>query len=228
MDEYYSGGRDTGSTRPGADDESSRGGPRPGTGCRIGSMATNLAPGFLVAVPAAPGPEFPAVGRAAARADRRRRAGGRGQPREPALAARAVPRPRDPLRRRSRQARPAGAARSSRSRASCCTAPSTTIRRDARSSTASTSAPRRDTLSRLCKLPRGRFHCFAGYAGWGPGQLEREIADGSWIVDRRRARRSCSISPPDEAWALACATPGIDPAAIVPGGADAESRSSSL
>lgn len=38
------------------------------------------------------------------------------------------------------------------------------------------------TLGRLCNLQTGRFHCYSGYAGWGPGQLEREIGEGSWII----------------------------------------------
>ena len=76
------------------------------------------------------------------------------------------------------------------------------------------------TLTRLCHLPRGRFHCFAGYAGWAPGQLEREIQDGSWIVTGASPRVVLDL-PADDAWALTLRDAGIDPAAIVPGGANA-------
>ncbi len=30
--------------------------------------------------------------------------------------------------------------------------------------------------------PAGRFRVFAGYAGWGPDQLESEMQQGAWIV----------------------------------------------
>jgi putative transcriptional regulator len=59
-----------------------------------------------------------------------------------------------------------------------------------------------------------RFAVLLGHAGWGPGQLDDEIREGSWIMvdldpalvfDRDHGER----------WAAALATLGIDPARVV-------------
>lgn len=75
------------------------------------------------------------------------------------------------------------------------------------------------TLGRLCGRSGHRFHCYAGYAGWAPGQLEREIREGSWIM--------APIDPgmvldgdPDAMWSDAMHSVGIDPALLVPGGTE--------
>ena len=47
---------------------------------------------------------------------------------------------------------------------------------------------------------RGRIRVFAGYAGWGPGQLEDEIEEESWIILPAFARDVFSASP-DSLWA---------------------------
>lgn len=75
------------------------------------------------------------------------------------------------------------------------------------------------TLARLCSLQQGRFHCYSGYAGWGPGQLEREIAEGAWIIAPSNPHLVLE-GPPDEIWVRALRDLGIDPAAIVPGGGE--------
>jgi putative transcriptional regulator len=44
-----------------------------------------------------------------------------------------------------------------------------------------------------------RARVFAGYAGWGPGQLEREVDEGSWIVEPALAE-DVFTDEPDELW----------------------------
>jgi putative transcriptional regulator len=75
----------------------------------------------------------------------------------------------------------------------------------------------RNTLGRLCTLPRGRFHCFSGYAGWGPGQLEREIQEGTWIAGPADPSLVLDAGP-GEIWIRSLRALGIDPTSIVPGG----------
>jgi putative transcriptional regulator len=72
------------------------------------------------------------------------------------------------------------------------------------------------TLTRLCGLSAGKFHCFSGYAGWAPGQLEREIAEGTWIVTPVDARLILDLAP-GQIWSRVLTDNGIDPQAIVPG-----------
>jgi putative transcriptional regulator len=40
---------------------------------------------------------------------------------------------------------------------------------------------------------------FAGYAGWGPGQLDSELEEGSWIVEPAIATDVFTLEP-DELW----------------------------
>lgn len=47
---------------------------------------------------------------------------------------------------------------------------------------------------------RGLIRVFAGYSGWGPGQLEDEIEEESWIIVPGFAEDVFSLSP-DRLWA---------------------------
>ena len=59
-----------------------------------------------------------------------------------------------------------------------------------------------------------------GYAGWGPGQLEKEIAENSWLFTD--ADESLVFSKDlDGKWASVLAEMGIDPSCLSQGGGKA-------
>ena len=43
------------------------------------------------------------------------------------------------------------------------------------------------TLQLLQAPPSTRARVVVGYAGWGPGQLDKELAASAWLIDRRRS-----------------------------------------
>jgi len=56
-----------------------------------------------------------------------------------------------------------------------------------------------------------------GFAGWDAGQLERELREGTWLVAPATAERVLS-TPPDETWRGVLSDLGVDPAHLVQGG----------
>jgi putative transcriptional regulator len=75
-----------------------------------------------------------------------------------------------------------------------------------------------ETLARLTRSAGDtRYFLLLGYAGWYPGQLEREIEENSWVV----APLDTSIIfdvPVEERWAAALRSIGIDPGTLVDAG----------
>ena len=75
-----------------------------------------------------------------------------------------------------------------------------------------------ETLATLTR--RGgdqRYFLLLGYAGWYPGQLEREIEENSWVI----APLDTSIIydvPVEERWSAGLKTIGIDPGTLVDAG----------
>lgn len=74
----------------------------------------------------------------------------------------------------------------------------------------------REGLQELAQRDRNRLRCYLGYAGWGPGQLSGELADGTW-VPLTASERLVFDEPADEVWASALRSAGIDPITLVPG-----------
>lgn len=73
----------------------------------------------------------------------------------------------------------------------------------------------RDGLAEL--VPTSRVRCYLGYAGWGPGQLESELAEGAWVPlapDPRLIFDEAS----EYVWERALRAAGIDPVTLVPAG----------
>jgi putative transcriptional regulator len=59
-----------------------------------------------------------------------------------------------------------------------------------------------DTFNRLGEMPddaQWKFRVFTGYAGWGPQQLEGEMAQGAWIVLPASGERLFG-TPAEELW----------------------------
>ncbi len=75
-----------------------------------------------------------------------------------------------------------------------------------------------ETLARLSlDSDRSRFCLLLGYAGWYPGQLEREIEENSWLVAPLDSNIIFDV-PADERWARALRSIGIEPGTLVDAG----------
>lgn len=72
----------------------------------------------------------------------------------------------------------------------------------------------RELLERMVRAGGpGHMMLVLGYAGWGPGQLDAEIAQGAWIPVDLDARIVFE-TPHDERWVAALRSLGIDPARL--------------
>jgi putative transcriptional regulator len=58
-------------------------------------------------------------------------------------------------------------------------------------------------------LPGESLHAYIGYAGWGPGQLAKELEEESWILSTSRASIVFD-TPPEESWERALHSLGDD------------------
>ena len=70
-------------------------------------------------------------------------------------------------------------------------------------------------LGQLAEQPPERVRFMLGYAGWGAGQLEGELAQGSWLLSDVSAELIFA-TPHEEMWEAALRRLHIDPSALVP------------
>ncbi|MBF5042780.1 YqgE/AlgH family protein [Aggregicoccus sp. 17bor-14] len=73
-----------------------------------------------------------------------------------------------------------------------------------------------DALTPLLSAPEARVRFCLGYAGWGPHQLEQEMAQGSWLFTEAARAPVLELSP-DEVWDSLVRQMGVDPAMLVMG-----------
>lgn len=69
------------------------------------------------------------------------------------------------------------------------------------------------TLQMLQAPPSNKARVLVGYAGWGPGQLEREIAASGWLMTEVDPQLIFGV-PPDQMWETAIRRLGADPSAL--------------
>jgi len=79
-----------------------------------------------------------------------------------------------------------------------------------------------ETLSRLVSGQlNARFYLLLGYAGWHPGQLEREIEQNSWLVAPFDPSIVFDLDL-DDRWSAALRSIGVEPGSLVDLGAGSD------
>jgi len=71
-----------------------------------------------------------------------------------------------------------------------------------------------DALGPLLLDPTTRLRFCLGYSGWGPGQLEKEIAEGSWLFTEAELA-PVLVTDPEHIWSEVIKGMGVDPAMLV-------------
>jgi putative transcriptional regulator len=71
-----------------------------------------------------------------------------------------------------------------------------------------------DVLRRIAVAPPQRLRLLLGYAGWGPGQLESELAEGAWLL-APVSREMVFDTDPARMWEQVLRGMGIEPATLV-------------
>jgi putative transcriptional regulator len=77
-----------------------------------------------------------------------------------------------------------------------------------------------EALQHLCGAAQHGYRVLFGYAGWGPGQLERELNQSSWLIHPLVPELLIDC-PPDELWDRVLEDMGVDPMMLVMSSGDA-------
>lgn len=72
-----------------------------------------------------------------------------------------------------------------------------------------------DVLRQVARHPTDQVRVLLGYAGWGPGQLEGELAQGAWLSAPVSSRVVFEVEP-QAMWSHVLHELGVEPAALVP------------
>ena len=72
-----------------------------------------------------------------------------------------------------------------------------------------------DVLRQVAAQRADRVRLLLGYAGWGPGQLEGELAQGTWLSAPVSSHVVFDVAP-DLMWSHVLRDLGIEPATLVP------------
>jgi len=75
------------------------------------------------------------------------------------------------------------------------------------------SVSRELTLQLLQAPPTSRARVLVGYAGWGPGQLDKELAASAWLTTSADPGLIFGVAP-EEMWETAIRRLGAEPAAL--------------
>jgi putative transcriptional regulator len=71
-----------------------------------------------------------------------------------------------------------------------------------------------NVLREIAEAPPGDVRLFLGYAGWGPGQLEGEMAEGVWLT-APASREAIFDVEAERMWDYVVRSLGIDPATLI-------------
>ena len=74
-----------------------------------------------------------------------------------------------------------------------------------------------DALVGLLQKPDVRLRFCLGYAGWGPKQIEQELAQGAWLFTEATAAPALD-GDPKQIWADTLKGMGVDPAMLITSG----------